>query len=92
MVQIWMAGMDKGGLSSYFIIDDDNSYASLARIFHEIYILESFLNKTKRWNQIKCTDDFLSLPGKGLVLTGGYLYDLEPYHDFVVEIVYFLNK
>ena len=27
-----------------------------------------------------------------LVLTGGYYHDLEPYHDFVVEIVYFLNE
>ena len=44
MVQIWMAGMDKGGLSSYFIIDDEN-YTNLARIFHEIYILELFLVK-----------------------------------------------
>ena len=27
-----------------------------------------------------------------LVLFGGYYHDLEPYHDFVVEIVYFLSK
>ena len=39
--------MDKGGLSFYFIIDDEN-YANLARIFNEIYILELFLNKIKK--------------------------------------------
>ena len=41
-------GMDKGGLSSDFIIDDKNSYANLAQIFHELYILELFLNKINK--------------------------------------------
>ena len=27
----------------------------------------------------------------GLAFIGGYYYDLERYHDFVVEIIYFLN-
>ena len=31
----------------------------------------------------------LSVNLSGLVLTGGYYHDLERYHDFVVEIMYF---
>ena len=41
-------GMDKGGFTSDFIIDDKNSYANLAQLFHELYILELFLNKIKK--------------------------------------------
>ena len=41
-------GMDKGGFS-FDLIVDENSYATLARIFHEIYILELFLNKIKQY-------------------------------------------
>ena len=28
----------------------------------------------------------------GLVLTGGYYHDLEHYHDFVVEIIFFFLR
>ena len=41
-------GMDKGGLSYDFIINDENSDANVAQIFHEIYILKLFLNKIKK--------------------------------------------
>ena len=57
-------GMDKCGRSSDLIVDDENSYANLARIFHEIYILELFLNKTEKLNRIRYIDYFLSLPEK----------------------------
>ena len=46
-------GMDKAGLSYDFIIDDENSDANLAQIFHEIYILELFLNKIKKMESNK---------------------------------------
>ena len=40
--------MDKDGLSYDFIINDANSDANFAQIFHEIYILRLFLNKIKK--------------------------------------------
>ena len=33
----------------------------------------------------------ISMKYYGLVLTGGFYHDLERYHDFAVEINYFLN-
>ena len=37
-------GMDKGGFSFDLIVNDENSYANLARLFHEIYIIYIILH------------------------------------------------